>query len=70
MPLGAYPYLWMSAEIDVTPGTRKSKTGTWAAASGQKGRTQPPTHASTWTGTPRALAAAATSSTGSTTPCG
>ena len=27
VPFNAYPYLWVSAEIDVTPGTRKSKTG-------------------------------------------
>lgn len=24
-PFGAYPYLWMSALIDVTPSTRKSQ---------------------------------------------
>ena len=27
LPLNAYPYLCVSADIDVTPGSRKSKTG-------------------------------------------
>ena len=28
VPLRPYAYLWVSAEIDVTPGTRKSNGGT------------------------------------------
>ena len=31
-PLSAKPYLWVSALIDVTPGSRKSKTGTGSQA--------------------------------------
>ena len=27
VPFSAYPYLWVSAEIEVTPGTRKSNSG-------------------------------------------
>ena len=55
----------------VTPGTEKSNGGTASPpAAAQNGSTQPPTHASTCTGTPRAAAASAPSAPGSAPPWG
>ena len=53
----------------VTPGTDRSKSGTGSPSARKYGSTQPPMHASTWHRTPRAAAAAAMGTTGSTTPC-
>ena len=41
-PLGANPYLWVSAEILVTPGTRKSKGSKANPASFINGIRKPP----------------------------
>ena len=49
-PLPAYAYLWRSALIDVTPGTRKSHFGIGRPSFSSHGSTNPPTHASTWSG--------------------
>src|SRR5689334_15246060 len=69
-PLGAYPYLWTSALISVTPSTRKSQGGTSRPSASMKGSTNPPMHASTWQPMPRSAASAAMSATGSMTPYG
>ena len=65
MPLGVYAYLCRSTEMLVTPSTAKVHSGTPST----QGSTQPPLQASTWQRIPRAAASAATSATGSRTPC-
>ena len=67
-PLKQYPYLWMSAEIEVTPSTRKSQGATGSPRRSQNGRSQPPRQASTWQRVPRSAARAAMAGMGSTTP--
>src|SRR6476661_933478 len=67
-PLNPYPYLWVSAEIDVTPGTRKSKSGMSYPSSRPKGRMKPPRHPSTCRPTPRSSARSESDSIGSTVP--
>lgn len=51
------PNLWVSADMEVTPGTRKSKGGTGYSRSAAKGSTKPPKHASEWHSTPASFAA-------------
>ena len=68
-PFGARPYLWISAEMLVTPGTRKSQSGMSSPRSSSQGSTKPPTHASTWNGIFLRTAMRAISSIGSITPC-
>src|SRR3954452_122955 len=47
VPLNAYPYLCVSAEMLVTPGTRKSRLGMSQPSSWPNGRIQPPRQPST-----------------------
>jgi hypothetical protein len=70
-PFGAKPNLCVSMEMEVTPGTVKSKAqGCAKPASPAKGISSEPRHASTCSGSPRSSASAASSGMGSTTPCG
>ena len=69
-PFGAYPSLWMSALIVVTPSTRKSHGGTSRPISSANGSTKPPMQASTWQLAPTVPASAAIAGMSSTTPCG
>ena len=48
VPLAAKPNLWVSADIDVTPGRRKSKGGTGYPSRAAQGSTNPPRQASVW----------------------
>ena len=57
-PFGAYPSLWRSAEIVVTPSTRKSHGGTSSPFSSMNGSTKPPMHASTCIDAPTDAASA------------
>ena len=68
MPLGEYPYLWMSAEIEVTPSTEKFHAGTGSPISSQNGSSQPPRQASTWHNVSLTSATCARSVIGSITP--
>ena len=48
MPFTAYPYLWVSADIEVTPGSRKSKAGMSYPSFSAHGKMKPPRQASVW----------------------
>jgi hypothetical protein len=61
--------LCRSTEIEVTPSTANVHGGTGRPRRAAYGSTQPPMQASTWQRRPRAAASAASSVTGSTTPC-
>ena len=52
----------------VTPGTRKSKSGSGSPSFSTNGRKKPPTHESTWKPMSRSAASGASSSIGSTMP--
>src|ERR1019366_9244422 len=69
-PVDAYPYLWTSADMDVTPGSRKSNGSAKRPSCVRNGRRKPPMHASTWQRMPRSRAREAMSAMGSTTPWG
>ena len=69
-PLKHHPYLWMSADNEVTPSTRKSHGGSGSPSRSRNGSSQPPRQASTWHSAPRSPASAASSGIGSTTPYG
>ena len=59
----------MSTEIEVTPSTANVHGPTGRPNRAAYGSTHPPMHASTWQRMPRDAASAASSWTGSTTPC-
>ena len=68
VPLNAYPYLCVSAEIEVTPGRVKSNTGMSRPRSRPNGRMNPPRHPSTCSPTPRSSASVERSVIGSIVP--
>ena len=45
-PFGEQPYLWQSADIEETPGKRKSNNGSGNPASAANGSKNPPMQAS------------------------
>jgi len=69
-PLGAKPYLCVSVDMEVTPGTTKSKAGSACPAAPAQAMRKEPRQASTCRGRPRRSASAPSSPMGSTTPCG
>jgi hypothetical protein len=70
LPLGAKPYLCVSTEMLVTPGTRKSKSGASKPARERKGMTKEPRQQSTWRGSFLARARRESAGMSSTIPCG
>ena len=69
-PFNPKPYLWVSALIEVTPGRRKSNTGTGYPRSSPHARMNPPRHPSTCSRVSRSTARSESSAIGSTRPCG
>jgi hypothetical protein len=67
---GQKPNLCRSAEMERTPGKRKSKCGVARPMRVKKGAIQPPTQASTCSHVPVSMARRLSSSIGSMTPCG
>ena len=67
-PLGEKPYLWVSAEILVTPFILKSKVGILKPAFSANGARNPPRQQSTCINIPWYSATLANSSIGSITP--
>src|SRR5258708_38120280 len=65
---GQKPNLCRSAEIDATPGRRKSNAGIGRPISAANGAIQPPTHASTCSQMPRATASSDKAAIGSMVP--